>query len=98
MEKIISLKREVQLAAPGLDSVLLPWDDESLAKAAASADLIVNASPLGMKPGEPSVLPSTLLRSSHLVYDMVYRGSGETPLIAAAKTAGGFEQIACHVI
>jgi shikimate dehydrogenase len=88
MEKIISLKREVQVAAPGLEPALLPWDDESLAKAATSADLIVNASPVGMKADEPSVLPSTSLRSSHLVYDMVYRGSDETPLIATAKAAG----------
>jgi shikimate dehydrogenase len=88
MEKIISLKREVQMAAPGLEPALLPWNEKSLAEASASADLIVNASPVGMKPDEPSVLPSNLLRPSHLVYDMVYRGNGETPLIAAAKATG----------
>ena len=88
MEKIISLKHEVQMAAPGVEPALLPWDEESLAKAAASVDLIVNASPVGMKRDEPSVLPSNLLRPSHLVYDMVYRGSEETPLITAAKAAG----------
>jgi shikimate dehydrogenase len=88
MEKIISLKREVQMAAPGVEPVLLPWDEGSLSKAAASADLIVNASPVGMHPNERSVLPSNLLLPSHLVYDMVYRGNGETPLITAAKASG----------
>jgi shikimate dehydrogenase len=88
MEKIVSLKHEVQMAAPGVVPALLPWEDESLANAAASADLIVNASPVGMKQEDSSVLPSKLLRPSHLVYDMVYRGSEETPLIAAAKAAG----------
>ncbi|MEI6537022.1 MAG: hypothetical protein WCN98_16890, partial [Verrucomicrobiaceae bacterium] len=57
-------------------------------EALRDSDLIVNATPIGMKDNDPSLFDHTLLKSSHLVFDMVYRSTGPTPLIAAAKDAG----------
>jgi len=62
-------------------------DSEEIRKPLASTDLIVNATPLGMKAGDPSPLPEGLLSSRHLIYDTVYSG-GETALLKQAREAG----------
>ena len=63
------------------------WDDDALREVVGQADLIVNATPLGMKDGDARLLDPSLLRDSHLVFDMVYRKGAQTPLITAAKAA-----------
>ncbi|MDW8309365.1 MAG: shikimate dehydrogenase [Verrucomicrobiales bacterium] len=52
-------------------------------------DLLVQATPLGLKPGDPFPLDESKfpLRRAGAVYDMIYRPA-ETPLLAAAKAAG----------
>jgi shikimate dehydrogenase len=70
---------------------------EDLRVALSSVDLIINATPLGMKTGDSSPLPAGLLSSHHLVYDTVYSG-GETALLrqareAGARCAGGFSML-----
>lgn len=82
------LEMELKTMAPAVTTTRPPWDDDSIEETLAQADLIVHASPLGMKSEDAPVLHPSLLRSTHLVYDMVYRGSGETPLITSAKAAG----------
>lgn len=63
----------------------------------ATTDLIINATPLGMNPDDPSPLRDNLLEPRHLVYDTVYSG-GETALmkqaaLAGARNAGGFSML-----
>jgi shikimate dehydrogenase len=60
---------------------------EVLQSAVAESDLIINATPLGMKADDPSPLPDGLLTAKHLVYDTVYSG-GKTALLKQSKTAG----------
>lgn len=50
-------------------------------------DLVVNCTALGMKPGEPSVLPPERLLPRHLVFDTIYTAA-RTPLMQAADAAG----------
>jgi len=52
-------------------------------------DLLLNATPLGLKPGDPSPLDEKQfsLRQTRAVYDMIYNPA-ETPLLKAAKAAG----------
>ena len=88
VEKLEPLIREVRTHAPGLDVSAHAWTNEELGRVIGDADLIVNASPLGMKPGDADLFDLSLLRSTHLVYDMVYRSDGDTPFIAAGKAAG----------
>ncbi|MCE9519336.1 MAG: shikimate dehydrogenase [Verrucomicrobia bacterium] len=64
------------------------WDDAALRAVMDQTDLIVNATPLGMKEGDAPPFNLALLRASHRVFDMVYRSGAETPLISAAKTTG----------
>jgi shikimate dehydrogenase len=71
--------------------------------AVRSADLIVNATPVGMKQGDISIVPAEWIRKQHVVVDLVYR-EDDTPLVRAARSRGavGFdglgmlvEQAAC---
>jgi len=53
-------------------------------------DLAINATSLGLSPDDPLPLDGKQfsLRQAHAVYDMIYRPA-ETPLLRAAKAAGG---------
>ena len=51
-------------------------------------DLLVNATPVGTKGGEPGLpVPDAVLRRAKFAFDLVYNPP-ETPLLAAAKRAG----------
>ena len=72
-------------AAPGL-----PGAGVSLDRARAAArdcDLIIHATPVGMHPGDPSLLPPESFRPGQIVFDLIYNPA-VTPLLAAAKAAG----------
>jgi len=68
--------------APG---TVIAWDDPALGKLTRSADLIVNATPLGRKdemPIRPAALPT-----DGAVIDLVYV-TGGTPLVRKARSLG----------
>lgn len=56
-------------------------------KAIRAADLVVNATPLGMRQGDPAPFDEGLLHAGQWVFDAVY-GHGQTALAAAARAAG----------
>lgn len=56
-------------------------------KAIGSADLVVNATPLGMVADDPAPFDTDLLRMGQTVFDAVY-GHGETAFMRAARAAG----------
>ena len=60
---------------------------ETSKKAIAASDVIVDATVLGMKEGDPAPFDTSLLHEGQVVMDTVY-GHGETALIRAAKEAG----------
>ncbi len=51
------------------------------------ADLYVNTTPVGSGDGDDSAVPAKVLESRPLVFDCVYRRSGETSTVAAARRA-----------
>lgn len=53
----------------------------------AHADIVVDATPLGMNEGDPLPFDAELLGGQTLVYDVVY-GHGESSLLKAARDAG----------
>lgn len=72
-------------AAPGL-----PVAGVSLAHARTAArdcDLIIQATPVGLHPGDLSLLPPESFRKGQLVFDLIYNPA-ETPLLATAQAAG----------
>jgi len=81
----------------GTEVASIALDPEDLRTTLSAIDLIINATPLGMKADDPSPLPEGLLSSHHLVYDTVY-GGGETALLkqarlACAHSANGFSML-----
>src|SRR5947207_11750896 len=65
----------------------VPWDEAALRAQLAHVDLIVNATPLGMNPSDPSPIPTRLLAPHHMVFDAVY-GPSRTSFLRAADEAG----------
>ncbi len=85
----LAARRRLLLAlrhtAPGL-----PVAGVSLARARGAArdcDLIIQATPVGMKPGDPSLLPAESFRKGQLVFDLIYHPA-VPPLLATAQAAG----------
>jgi len=52
-----------------------------------AADLVVNSTPLGMRPGDPMPVHADWLRRGQIVSDMIYNPPN-TPLLQAAAAAG----------
>ena len=65
----------------------VPGDEAALRAQLADVDLIVNATPLGMNPSDPTPIPARLLAPHHMVFDAVY-GPSTTSLLRAADEAG----------
>ena len=63
------------------------WEEAALRAQLANIDLIVNATPLGMNPSDPSPIAARLLAPHHMVFDCVY-GPSKTSLLRAADEAG----------
>ncbi len=68
-----------------LEAVAL--DESVMRTQLGDIDLIVNATPLGMNPSDPTPVPARLLAPHHIVFDCVY-GPSKTALIRAAEEAG----------
>jgi shikimate dehydrogenase len=63
------------------------WKEAALRAQLAEIDLIVNATPLGMNPSDPSPIPARLLAPHHMIFDCVY-GPSKTSFLRAADEAG----------
>ena len=88
IEKAEVLAGEIRTVGRCRDVTVLGLTDNEIAPAAADVDLIVNATSLGMKSEDVRLLPAAAMEARHLVFDMVYRPDGETPLLADAKAVG----------
>jgi len=62
------------------------WGERGVA--AAQADVILNATYLGMKDGDPLPVPAEALSYVEAVCDAVYRAGGETELVRRARRKG----------
>ncbi len=79
-------------AAAGLKEIVaaqnvLAGDYASNEQALREADVIIDATRLGMQQGDPAPFDTKLISSDQAVFDVVY-AHGETALIAGAKAAG----------
>ncbi|HZR78991.1 MAG TPA: hypothetical protein VFA58_07260, partial [Chthoniobacterales bacterium] len=63
------------------------WEEQAFQFQIANVDLIVNATPVGLNPGDPSPIPARLLAPHLMVYDTIYSAK-RTPLVSAAIEAG----------
>jgi shikimate dehydrogenase len=65
----------------------VPWQENALRAQMEHTDLVVNATPLGLKSSDPDVLRLSLLQPHLMVFDTVY-GTRPTPLVRNAHEAG----------
>ena len=65
----------------------IDWDEAALRFQIANADLVVNATPLGLNRGDPPPIPARLLEPHLMIYDTVY-ASGPTGFVTGAIGAG----------
>lgn len=72
---------------PGCEASSVTAKDGSLAAAAQEADLVVDATPLGMNASDPISLDPALLVKGTMVVDLVYNPP-ETKLLRAARKRG----------
>ena len=94
LEKICPLANELapyfqseKLSGPAERIVAIPFDDEALRRELENADILINATSLGMKRTDPPVISPALLTANLLVYDTVYAG-GTSRLLEDAAAAG----------
>ncbi len=69
--------------------------------AVREADLVINATSVGMQPGDPCPIPAEWLMPTQVVLDMVYGTPGRTALVscgeaAGAKTLDGLGMLVCQ--
>lgn len=95
VEKAQALATELQsyydhserLAGPGEALTALAPDSAQIEEAAGHADLIINATPLGMSRVDPLPLPGNCIQPHHMVYDAIYNPP-VTALLAQAQSTG----------
>lgn len=66
--------------------IVIAEPDTQLA-AAQAADLVIQATPVGMKPDDPSLLPAEAFKSGQIVFDLVYMYP-ETSFMRTAREGG----------
>ena len=80
-------RRNIQWRRPEADGSCVAVSYEGISCIARSSDIIVNATPLGMKASDPSPLPADSFRPGQMVMDAVY-AHGLTAFLADAQRAG----------
>jgi len=87
LDKLNMLLKRLAPLFPQTDIIVLSFDDPTLAMQCVSCDLIVNTSSVGLKSGDPSILPQECLRGTQHVYDTIYQPP-VTPLLELAQGLG----------
>jgi len=85
--RIEALQTELGTLAPAMTVRTAGTDPSAWAAYSRHVDLIVQASPVGMKASDPSPLPPEAFRPQQLVFDMIYMYP-ETAVMRAAAPAG----------
>lgn len=80
----VAVELETQYFIQDVSVATTPAD---VAAACRRADIVVQATPVGMKPADPSPLPSEAFRQGQMAFDLVYMYP-ETAFMKAARQAG----------
>jgi shikimate dehydrogenase len=81
-----ALLEEVRWANKRVTVEELPLDESALRGALQQTDLVINATALGLKKGDPSPVPAACFHRKLLAYDMIY-WPRETAFLRAARLA-----------
>jgi len=72
--------------AEQLGAEAVEWTESNLRSAIADVDLIVNATPLGMKRSDPEIISASVLEPRLMIFDTIYAPQRTLLLEAAAAT------------
>jgi len=61
---------------------------DAIEEAVPDVEIVINATPLGMKEGDPMPVPSGYVREGRVFCDAVYRPGTQTPLVRMARERG----------
>ncbi len=87
LEKLGPLVARLRLISPATEILARSFVDPALTEHCLGCDLLVNTSSVGLKSGDPAILPATCLKKDHLVYDTIYQPP-VTPLLTVANSLG----------
>lgn len=95
LAKVVSTAIMLPSPADGHRSVQQAYDEATFkfgtyltsTKAISAADVVIDATPLGMTAGDPAPFDTDLIGADQTIVDTVY-GHGETALLAAARARG----------
>jgi shikimate dehydrogenase len=86
-DKLDELVPRLRGHAPHCEIEAATFDDPRLAELVSGCDLVINATSVGLKPGDPPVVPAACLRAGQFVNDTIYQPA-VTPLLEMAGTLG----------
>jgi len=86
-DKLDTLLPRLRAHAPQTEIESATFDDPRLPGLVSACDLVVNATSVGLKPGDPPVVPAGCLRAGQFVNDTIYQPS-VTPLMDLAASLG----------
>lgn len=86
-EKAEQMGKNLEAAFPETRFEVVQYSESSLAHASARAQIVANATSLGLRPGDALPISPEALGPGQVVFDAVYRPEG-TPLLEAAREAG----------
>ncbi|NQT93106.1 MAG: shikimate dehydrogenase [Lentisphaerae bacterium] len=86
-ERAVRVAEEIRELAPATETRVVSADEEGLADAAKETDVIVQATPVGMKQDDPSPIAAKAFRAGQLAFDLVYMYP-ETSFVKAAREGG----------
>ena len=85
-QRVANLAAEISERVSDVEVFQCLEKSEQIAKCAES-DLVIQASPVGMKVADPSLLPAEAFREGQRVFDLIYMYP-ETAFLSTAKSAG----------
>lgn len=83
MGRSAALARDIEKKT-NTEAIAVQLDKKSVKELILNSDLLVNATPIGMKAGDPELIPQDVLRGDLVVFDLIYNPK-ETALIKSAR-------------
>ncbi len=87
IEKIEAIAKRVSEISPETKIRPITFTDADLVGLCHEAELLIQTTSLGLKPGDPAVVPDECFLPHHSVYDTIYKPA-ETPFLRSAKKKG----------
>ena len=84
--RVANLEKEIHRIAPKV-GIFQCFEKTEQIKACREAGLVIQASPVGMKKDDPSLLPKEAFRKGQRVFDLIYMYP-ETAFLSTAKASG----------